>query len=416
MRRTILSVLLGAILMTLLNGCGRTEPSRFVHTTWAPLEGNSFRVNSPDTAGGRYADRWEAKAGGLLALNAPADLAGVRQAELYLELWGGHPGTANKRFSLNGRQEVLLPEVGAADHHCTYSYPTVPLDLNALSSGPNALQFTCDLGEKNFWGHYLLRAAALRLTLEPGHPAVADAGLDGFAATVTAAAADGDTIRLGLDVDPQWRGRIARVDYHARYDGYDDNGNGLTDDWHGYTKGRLPQAIAATADAAPFEAAWNLSMIPDQPAVQVRAVVHFADAEALTYETAPVEVALPRRAARVSLHGVTTMDRPFWSRANRPRTATIHLPADPATIERAQLHVLIWDGGDGGTADHFTVNGHAIPIAGDGHHDVLYRVIDVDPAILRLGANELRLLSATEHHGIEVILPGPALAIRRPAR
>ncbi|MFW6155377.1 MAG: hypothetical protein ACOC95_09185 [Planctomycetota bacterium] len=415
MHRIIPTALLGATLLAVLNGCGATEAPRFVHTTWAPLEGNSFRVNSPDTATGRFADRREAKAGGLLALDAPADLSGVRRAELYLELWGGHPGVANKRFSLNGRQEIHLPEVGAAEGHCTYSYPSVPLDLDALQGGPNALQFTCDKGS-TFWGHYLLREAALRLNLEADHPRVADAALEGFAADVTAEPIDGDTIRLGLNVPDGWADRIARVDYHARYDGYDDNGNGRTDDWHGFTTDRLPQAIAATADAAPFEATWDLSMIPDQEAVQVRAVVHFADAEALTYETAPVDVAPPRRAARVSLHGVTDMDTPFWSRADRPKTATIHLPADPATIERAQLHIIIWDGGDGGTTDPFTLNGHAIPIAGDGHHDVLYRVIDLDPEILRQGANDLRLLSATDHHGIEVVLPGPALAIRRPRR
>ncbi len=401
--------------MAIANGCGAADRPRFVHITWAPLEGNAFRVNSPDTAAGGYADRWEAKASGLLALEAPADLSGVRQAELVLELWGGHPGVAGKRFSLNGRQEVLLPEVGAAEGHCTYSYPVVPLDLDALQGGANALQFTCDKGA-TFWGHYLLREAGLRLTLEPDHPFVANASLEGFDATVAAAAVDGDTVRLGVDVAPQWADRIARVDYHARYDGYDDNGNGRGDDWHGFTKDRLPQAIAAGADAPPFEATWDLSMIPDQQAVQVRAVVHFTDAESLSYETAPVEIPLRSRAARVSLHGVTEMDRPFWSRAGRPKTATIHVPADPATVERAQLHILIWDGGHGGTTDHFTLNGHAIPIAGDGHHDVLYRVIDIDPALLRRGANELRLLSATEHHGIEVILPGPALAIRRPVR
>ena len=73
------------------------------------------------------------------------------------------------------------------------------------------------------------------------------------------------------------------------------------------------------------------------------------------------------------------------------------------------------EGPDGGAGDHktpFTLNGHPLPVAGKGRHDVLYRVLDVDPAILKRGANEIALVSDTEHHDIEVLLPGPALMVR----
>jgi len=36
----------------------------------------------------------------------------------------------------------------------------------------------------------------------------------------------------------------------------------------------------------------------------------------------------------------------------------------------------------------------------------------VDLKNLRPGMNELKVLSDTEHHGLEVCLPGPALIIR----
>ena len=39
-------------------------------------------------------------------------------------------------------------------------------------------------------------------------------------------------------------------------------------------------------------------------------------------------------------------------------------------------------------------------------------MIDVDPKILRPGANEVRLLSDTDHHGIELLAPGPGLILR----
>jgi hypothetical protein len=43
---------------------------------------------------------------------------------------------------------------------------------------------------------------------------------------------------------------------------------------------------------------------------------------------------------------------------------------------------------------------------------VLYRQITVDPRVLVRGDNWVRVLSDTEHHGIEVLLPGPALVVR----
>jgi len=44
--------------------------------------------------------------------------------------------------------------------------------------------------------------------------------------------------------------------------------------------------------------------------------------------------------------------------------------------------------------------------------DRLYRILDIDPKLLRRGDNEIRVVSSTEHHGIEVLLPGPALIVR----
>ncbi len=66
-----------------------------------------------------------------------------------------------------------------------------------------------------------------------------------------------------------------------------------------------------------------------------------------------------------------------------------------------------------GDVEHpFKLNGQPVDIAGAGHHDTIYRVLELDPAMLVGGENELTLLSDTEHHGIEVLLRGPALMLR----
>lgn len=381
----------------------------YVYNCWAPLKGNSFRVNSPDTATGRFKDRWEAKQTGLMTIDIDAPLERVKRAELYLELWGGHPGVAKKRFTLNGRSEYALPEVGAAAKNCTYSYPRIALKLDELRRGENAFQFTCERGS-TFWGHYLIRAAGVRLYLDDGHPSIADHA----APLRLEATGRGDgTIELQLRGDGKALRHVAAVDFFGRYHGYDENGDGRSRDWHGFTKDRKPTGHLGTVSDAPFTTTWDTAMLPDQPTVSARAVVHFTDAPNLAYETNVVnDIALPRRATRVAMFRPADLPRPFWSRAGNAQMCEIDLPIDPSRIERAALFVLIWDGGKGDTKDPFTLNGHALNVAGAGKHDVLYRVITIDPAMLKRGGNTIRIMSDTTHHGIEVLLPGPALMVR----
>ncbi len=98
--------------------------------------------------------------------------------------------------------------------------------------------------------------------------------------------------------------------------------------------------------------------------------------------------------------------------AGRKKGCTIALDVEPDRIERAELHVAIWDGGKGTVADYFTLNRRPLPVAADGRHRVIYSVLKHDRTLLRRGQNRIELLSDTEHHGLEVLLPGPALVVR----
>lgn len=393
----------------------KSSRGRFIRTVWV---GRRFRVNSPDAATGRFKNRPEVKAKGRIVIPVRDDLRRCTAAELYLELWGGHPGTAKKSLTLNGKSSYDVPEVGTAEMNCTYSYPVIPLKAAELVRGRNVFQFTCERG-RSFWGHYIIDNACLRLTLRPDHPEVAEAGLSDFTAAVRAAPGRGETIELGLQCPPRDAKRFASVEYWGRYDGYDENGDGRANDWHGFTKGQktVAMSVIGVSSKPPFAATWDVSMVPDQQGMAVRAVVRFRGRDDLVYRTAAVGgLATPKRAARVKLYAPASLPRPFWSRAKRVRRCTIDLDARPGELERAELHVTIWDGGRGKTREPFTLNGRALPVAGGGRHDLICRRLRVDPAILRKGANEVRLLSDTSHHGIEVCLPGPALMVRTKGR
>ena len=374
--------------------------ARWVRTYWSKSrrQGDGAvtnRVNSPDTATGKFKDRPEAKADGRLVFTIaedPRDLAG---AELTLELWGGHPGTANKRFTLNGGAPYAIPEVGAAEGHCTYSFPSIPLRLQDVRRGENVFQFSCDRGT-TFWGHFLFVIAALRVAFRTPPRAIR---------VVPGLQVSGERAELTLEGDLD---AIGLVEVEASFWGYDDRGNG--DGSHGFTKEGRPEAIVGRADAPPFRVSWDLSMIPDQEEISFRTILHPRDDASLSM-ILPASP-FPLHGRSVSIHAPAVLPKPFWSRAGNAKTCTIELDRDPSEIQRAELHLRIWDGGGGTVGSPFTLNGRPLPIASAGRHDFLYRVVPIDPAWLRKGPNEIRVLSDTDHHGIEMLLPGPAIVLR----
>jgi hypothetical protein len=85
---------------------------------------------------------------------------------------------------------------------------------------------------------------------------------------------------------------------------------------------------------------------------------------------------------------------------------------DPASMERAELQTVAWDGGRGTVEEYFRFNGRALPVAADGRHDVIYTKFPIDPRLVKRGKNLVELRSDTVHHGIEILRPGPALIVR----
>lgn len=407
------------VALALCAGAGAAEDGRFWRLHWfepGPEHGNfmanpRFRVNSPEAVLHKsFGLRSEARSSGMLQIRMPEDLFLLDAAELYLELWGGHPGTARKRVTINGRTTYDIPETGTAQKHCTHQYPTLPLKITDLVNGYNALQFACDQGD-SFWGHFIVENACLRSGLKPDHPALKEAGMAGCRFVVKATA-EGESIGLQLESDPTCLAAVSAVDFQGLYTGYDESGSGSARGWHGFTKKREPVAYLGRAASRPFSMVWDISMLPDQADMAARAWVRFAKHPDLVYVTPPVEgVATPRRRGAVKLYGVRELPRPFWSRAGRKVTAAIDLDADPGLIERAELHVVVWDGGSENPGP-FTLNGEPVQVTGKGRHDVLYTVTRLDPKRLRRGENTIELLSHTSHHGVEVLLPGPALVVR----
>jgi hypothetical protein len=400
------------------------QKGQFIRTAWYarglehgnPYYNKRFRVNAAETSlTPEWMYRSEARENGMMLIHIEEDLALLESAELYAEIWGGHPGTVNKRLSINGRSTYALPEVGTAAGHCTHSYPHIPLKLTDLVNGYNAVQFACDIGT-GFWGHYIVDNAALNVVLKRQHPALAQVGLAAFDACVGVekCSTQEETLKLNLSYPLTFTKKISSVDFTGYYSGYDENGNGMEPDWHGFTKDKEPVAILGRAMHPPFSITWDTMMLTAQENVAVCAVVHFRDIPNLIYRTpSTIGLHIPqRRSSLVTQHMATNQPIPFWSRAGKHHECQIILDHAPGRIEQAELHIVIWDGGAGAVQNPFRINGYAVPVAESGAHDVIYKRIIVDPALLLQGENDIILLSDTEHHGIEILLPGPCLYVR----
>ncbi|GAP69300.1 hypothetical protein BA6E_10942 [Bacteroidales bacterium 6E] len=380
-----------------------------------PSFNNRFRVNAPEAGLHHiYAYRSETRGNGMMQIFIDEDLRAIEGAELYLEIWGGHAGTANKRVTINGRSTYYLPEDGTAEGYMAHQYPTITLSTTDLVNGYNVLQFACDQGT-TFWGHFIVENAQIRVRLSRDNENIKKLMLEEFTPSIKAGPlSENESILLSLDVPEEFRSKIASVEFLGNYIGYNENGSTKSKQWHGFTKHRKPVGLLGVDTIYPFYTNWDVHMLPSQKGIKAKAIIQFRHAENIIYITDVLtDLEIKQRATKhVRLYESMDIPKPFWSRAGNQKHATIQLDIEPSLIEEAHLHIVTWDGGAGSVKEYFKLNNIFFPVVAEGRHDVLYSVLPIDPSILRKGENIFQLLSDTEHHGIEVLLPGPMLIIR----
>ncbi len=414
--------LLGIVIALSLTVSAQQVEGQFWRTYWYqrglefanPGFEKRLHVNSPDTVlNPQFRQLPEARENGMMLIPINEDLRKITRAEFYMELWGGNPGTSNKRVSVNGRSTYPLQEIGTFSKNCTHQYPTAYLQPSDLVNGYNAFQLACDRGQ-SIRGHFMVNEAALKLGLKRDHPDLQQAGLMGFNALIKAESVPGKSEAIRLKLLSSDEAVIGSVEYQGFYNGYDENGDSISYGWHGMTKGKEPYGSIGVSKTAPFAVDWDTVMLPEQQEMAIRAVVTFNDYPNLSFITPVIgglSIQKPK-GKRVQLYVPRNLPAPFSVNANQKKYCIIDLDVDAVNIERAELNIVTWKSGTGSGKNSFTINGHSVEIAAQSKHEILYSRIVIDPKILKRGANQLELTSETEDHGIEILLPGPALMIR----
>ena len=349
------------------------------------------------------------------------DLAGATRAEALFSLWGGHIGTSGKRVSFNGNNWIDIPELetppAPAYNYIYQAMVGVDVPLGHLQQGSNSFTGTNDgqYGSYGFgWGQFGWYAIIVRVYYDPGSKTHVTGSITspGNGATIS------DNAAIGVSVS----GSASQVDVLAYYDGDDTDGDGVYQEYHhDYHRGKWDEVVikhhAGSDFASPWSVTWDNSWVPDQSGIKLLARIKGSNG--VWYVTPEVTgLTLARASSAVRLYKPYGIDEREWARGDLgdpagTQQSYVDIP-DLADATSAVFLARTWNGVDGdGDPGHYTrVNGWYAPAYGENHY-YSYDLLSVPVGELQEGQNLIEFKSnTTAHHGIEVIWPGSAIAVR----
>lgn len=341
------------------------------------------------------------------------DLAQAVGAELIAEYWGGHIGTSDQKFKLNGHDFIALPIIQntPTDPQCYYRNimgASVPVPLEHLKTGTNVMQFS--LGPQTCysfnWAWYFLYSVTIRVFYDESRPHPT-----GMITAPKPGATIGDMPRLAAEVSSP-NGKITEVIFLGYYDDFDWKGTGEFRQWHfQYQYGKIKRYLGRVI-RPPFEATWNNRFVPDQERpLKIKAMV--TDETGMKYMTPVVEnIQLERTERSVKMFTSNDVPENFGVRVHRRKSCTIDLPADLSGVKSARLVVSTWSAAtDDGSRHEIGINDAKLSDNFGMFHSFSYKMLHVPLDLLKPGSNEIYIYSEFEGHALEINWPGPVLLL-----
>ena len=344
------------------------------------------------------------------------DLTNAIGAEIYLEQWGGHAGTSNKRLRINGGAWIPIPEPSGIpgdagihkDPECYqyFTYPAVSLPLDALVEGENTFEFTCD-GQICFsfgWGQWGVYGVTFRIYYDEAKPhptgsiiAPVEGHFMGNVAHLEAEATSANST-------------IERVDFMGLYEDFDYEGNGIYRQWHYiYRYGEIQHHLG-TAFSVPFVSTWHTEWVPDQT-IPMQMMARIKDAEGIYYMTRAVgDITLERPERSVKLYKPYNVPARWQSREiTSLHTAKVYIDHDLQKATAARLVLATWSGSH---AEAIGINDSMVVPSIGWYHNYSLDQLPLPIDLMQEGINTVFTKSTTIHHGIEVLWPGIAVLVQ----
>ncbi|MFK8023548.1 MAG: chitobiase/beta-hexosaminidase C-terminal domain-containing protein [Ilumatobacter sp.] len=359
------------------------------------------------------------------------DVSDAIAAVVYVNLWRNRT-TNSARFTINDGPQYRPPD---GDNYSRTNFAaTVP--LTQLQQGDNSFKF------QEAVGPYHAQDVMIRVYYDDQNPIIPGPNSDvsppnGELVSVQASGGpvldpdvggvlqvDGNQIFLEATASA-----AEFVEFHAYYDGYDEDNDGETLDWHNFLRnnygpgGTEERANGATighigTDSTPnnegrYTATWNLPDVVSQE--DVRFKIRVVDAQGNAREVAGGASADFDLVRSYSVEAYTIpdyRDRGLYFDTELPQvhSDTIDLPSDLADIDRAFILGNYWNSPDLSIND---APGFPVFEGQEDTWDTSFR--EIDPALLRPGSNTLRWSFRPPGFGAMIERPGPMVVIHRDA-
>jgi regulation of enolase protein 1 (concanavalin A-like superfamily) len=389
---------------------------------WASHSTYTAGCGSNATAGGS----WYIEPGGCakaIELEIPDDVSGAIAAVIYVDLWRNRT-SKSARFTINNGPQIV-PAVGDNFSRTPFT-ATVP--LSQLRSGTNVLNF------QEATGPYHVHDVMVRVYYDASNPIVSTGDVTPPTGQLTSVGVPGQpaldpTVGGVLQVDNNQIVLTATatdakyVEFHAYYDGFDEDNDGVSRDWHNFLRNNHgPGGVSqkpngatighiGTDSTAPYSVTWNLPDVVDQS--DVRFKIRVVDANGNVVEApggASAGFTLQRSYSVEAFTIPGFEDRPLYFDRMFPQIASdvIQLPTDYNGATRAYLLGNYWESPDISIND--TPPFPAF-VGGEDKWDTSFR--QIDPSILRPGTNKIQWTYHPPGFGAMIERPGPMIVIHR---
>ena len=341
------------------------------------------------------------------------ELANAIRAEMSMEYWGGHIGTSEQKFKINGNEWIYIPQPQNTPsnplcyHRTLLGNSSVPVPLEHLKNGENKVQFTC--GPQicyNFnFGFYWIYSFTVRIYYDASVPHTEGEILLPHQGNII-----NDNPEIVLEIS-EHNHPVKQVDFIGYYKDFDWEGNGIFKQWHYQTQyGKMFKHIG-TSTKKPYKVTWNTKWFPDQEEpFKIAAII--TDDKGISYVTPGVEDVVFKRTDRsVRMYRSDDVPEAFAVRVGREEMCTIIVEDDTENATSACLLLSTWSGKcDDGSIHELLFNGKRISDNFGRLHDYSYDFISVPLDYIR-EVNEISIHSTFEGHALEINWPGPVLLI-----
>lgn len=348
----------------------------------------------------------------------------VDRVEVIIDRWGGHPGTKDEKFRVNGKEWYNIPDAPTLPTTSVHEYlhqdnPKIVIkktDLN--SSGTNTLEGTTSHTSPSGWGQWGWTSVLVRIYYKADSRTVAKGNVN-ISNTFT------DNPQVKTDIQTQSGVTATKVDYVGYYEGVDEDGDGYTTDWHeAYFSPKQVQTgevfkishhVGTATQGQDFPVTWDTKYVPDQNPGSVKIYAKIQSSNGLTYLTQPkTGLTLQRTGSSVKIYHAQGVPVRYSSRKNNiVDVVRVRIPAG-TNLSTAKESVMFWRTWNGKDYD-WGYNNYVTKFTAVNHgFDQSYYNVPLNSLVVASGATDGKvwIKANTEDHAAEVMWPGPALVVR----